>query len=162
MIAADLTRFIVCHVVGAAWCSSSRPPGTLFGIGLVVLQVVRPRQGARLPRRRRELGREPRARDVDALAVAVPGFRLARARSAPVLHGRLKASSRARIERKLLAGAALFGVGWVSRRLLHPAGHQLTRLRQTGAVDLGLGARGRQREPKLLEAVASIWFPGGC
>jgi uncharacterized protein len=49
---------------------------------------------------------------VGALAVALPGFRLAQARSVPALGGRFDAPSNRAIDRKLLVGAAVFGVGW--------------------------------------------------
>jgi uncharacterized protein len=47
-----------------------------------------------------------------ALAVAIPGLRLARGRGAPAFGGAFDAPPGLPIERELLAGAALFGLGW--------------------------------------------------
>ena len=47
-----------------------------------------------------------------ALAVAVPGFALARRRGRPVLAEALAWPTRRDIDRPLIAGAALFGAGW--------------------------------------------------
>jgi uncharacterized membrane protein YedE/YeeE len=47
-----------------------------------------------------------------ALAVSIPGFRLANGRSQPLLAAKSLWPSRSDIDRPLLVGAALFGVGW--------------------------------------------------
>lgn len=47
-----------------------------------------------------------------ALAVARPAFRLALRRSQPLLGGSFHLPGRTRIDVPLLAGAAIFGVGW--------------------------------------------------
>jgi uncharacterized membrane protein YedE/YeeE len=47
-----------------------------------------------------------------ALAVAIPGFWFARQRARPVLADAAAWPSRTAIDRRLLAGAALFGAGW--------------------------------------------------
>jgi uncharacterized membrane protein YedE/YeeE len=86
--------------------------GTLFGIGLVVSQMIDP--GKVLAFLDVAGSWDPSLALVmlGALAVAVPGFRLARARSVPVLGGRFEAPSHSAVDRKLLVGAAVFGVGW--------------------------------------------------
>jgi hypothetical protein len=47
-----------------------------------------------------------------ALAVSVPGFRLAGQKSRPWLAGQYFLPGRSRIDPPLVAGAALFGIGW--------------------------------------------------
>jgi uncharacterized membrane protein YedE/YeeE len=86
--------------------------GVLFGIGLVVSRMIDP---GKVLAFLDIAGRwDPSLALVmaGALAVAVPGFRLARQRSAPALGGRFDAPARQTIDRELLAGAAVFGIGW--------------------------------------------------
>ena len=75
---------------------------------------------------------------VDALAVAVPGFQLARHARAPLLGGRFEAPAHPSTDSTLLVGAAVFGVGWglVGFRT-GPA--IASRLRQAGVVELHCG-----------------------
>src|SRR6266850_2578957 len=47
-----------------------------------------------------------------ALAVSVPGFRLANGRSRPLLADQSFWPSKSQIDRPLIMGAALFGIGW--------------------------------------------------
>lgn len=47
-----------------------------------------------------------------ALAVAIPGYRLVFRRAAPLLAPRFSLPTRKDIDRELVGGAALFGVGW--------------------------------------------------
>lgn len=47
-----------------------------------------------------------------ALAVAAPAYRLARQRGRTLLDEPLQLPAAQRIDRRLLAGAALFGIGW--------------------------------------------------
>jgi uncharacterized protein len=49
---------------------------------------------------------------VGALAVAVPGFLLARRRARPLFADMAAWPSKREIDRPLLAGAVLFGIGW--------------------------------------------------
>jgi uncharacterized membrane protein YedE/YeeE len=86
--------------------------GTLFGVGLVVSQMIDPGKVLAFLDVAGRWDPSLALVMVGALAVAVPGFRLARARSAPLLGGRFETPSRATIDRKLLVGAAVFGVGW--------------------------------------------------
>ena len=86
--------------------------GALFGIGLVVSQMVDP---GKVLAFLDFAGRwDPSLALVmaGALAVAVPGFRLAQARGAPALGGRFDVPANTEIDRRLLAGAAVFGIGW--------------------------------------------------
>ena len=86
--------------------------GTLFGIGLVVSQMIDPGKVLAFLDVAGRWDPSLALVMVGALAVAVPGFRLAQARSVPALGGRHDAPSRPTIDRELLAGAAVFGVGW--------------------------------------------------
>ena len=47
-----------------------------------------------------------------ALAVAVPGYRLVLARPAPVMESRFQLPETRAIDRKLVLGSAVFGLGW--------------------------------------------------
>jgi uncharacterized membrane protein YedE/YeeE len=47
-----------------------------------------------------------------ALIVAVPGFWLARRRGRPLLTASMASPARSDIDRRLIAGAVLFGAGW--------------------------------------------------
>ena len=47
-----------------------------------------------------------------ALAVSVPGFRLANGRSRPLLDTQSFWPTKNQIDRPLIVGAALFGIGW--------------------------------------------------
>jgi uncharacterized protein len=84
----------------------------LFGVGLVVSRMVDP---GKVLAFLDVAGRwDPSLALVmaGALAVAIPCFRLARARGAPALGGRFDAPATRTVDRELLAGAAVFGVGW--------------------------------------------------
>jgi uncharacterized protein len=86
--------------------------GILFGVGLVVSQMIDP---GKVLGFLDITGRwDPSLALVmaGALAVAVPGFRLARGRGTPALGGQFAAPASRTIDRKLIGGAALFGVGW--------------------------------------------------
>jgi uncharacterized membrane protein YedE/YeeE len=86
--------------------------GTLFGLGLAVAQMIDPRKvlgfldvtGALDPSLLVVLGA--------AVAVALPGFQLPRRRRTPWLDTRFHPPERRAIDAPLLAGAALFGIGW--------------------------------------------------
>lgn len=50
---------------------------------------------------------------IGALAVAIPGYALIfRARRAPVLNAQFAQPTKTALDRRLIGGAALFGVGW--------------------------------------------------
>jgi uncharacterized membrane protein YedE/YeeE len=86
--------------------------GVLFGAGLVVSQMVDP--GKVLAFLDFAGNWDPSLALVmaGALAVAVPGFRLAQRRDAPALGGRFEVAAATHIDRRLLVGATVFGVGW--------------------------------------------------
>lgn len=86
--------------------------GTVFGLGLAVSEMMDPL---------RVIGFLDVAGDWDptlalvmggALAVALPGFWLVLRRERPVLDERFWLPTRTELDRNLLGGAALFGVGW--------------------------------------------------
>ena len=86
--------------------------GILFGAGLAVSGMVRPQKiigfldvtGAFDPTLLYVMA--------GALMVMLPAQALARRRSAPVLAARFSPLSHRRLDRRLLAGSILFGVGW--------------------------------------------------
>ena len=86
--------------------------GLVFGLGLVHSRMFDPAK---------VLGFLDIAGDWDpslafvmggALAVAALGYYLARARETPLLGTRFHAPSAGRVDRRLVSGALLFGVGW--------------------------------------------------
>ncbi|PPE74622.1 hypothetical protein C3942_07620 [Solimonas fluminis] len=86
--------------------------GLLFGAGLVI-------SGMAMPQRVLAFltlgpGWDPALVGTmgGALAVALPGFWLARRRGAPLAGGSFAAPGRSDIDRRLIGGAALFGLGW--------------------------------------------------
>ncbi|MFT4248840.1 MAG: YeeE/YedE family protein [Pseudomonas sp.] len=86
--------------------------GLLFGLGLALAGMTDPRKvlafldlaGAWDPSLLWVLGA--------AVAVALTGFQLARRRPAPLLEGSFQPPPPGRIDRALLLGALLFGIGW--------------------------------------------------
>jgi uncharacterized membrane protein YedE/YeeE len=90
--------------------------GLLFGLGLVISGMSNPAKVldfldvAAIPAG----GWDPSLAFVmaGAIAVAAPGFALARRWSAPVLAGSFQPPEARAIDARLLTGAALFGVGW--------------------------------------------------
>jgi uncharacterized membrane protein YedE/YeeE len=86
--------------------------GLLFGVGLVVSQMANP---AKVLAFLDVFGDwDPSLAFVMAGAVAVStvGFVVARRRGLPVLAPRLEIPTRRDLEPRLIAGAAIFGVGW--------------------------------------------------
>ena len=86
--------------------------GTIFGLGLAISEMINPA---------RVIGFLDVAGSWDptlafvmagALAVSVPLFPLILKRRRPLLCGEFYLPARRKIDRPLLAGAALFGVGW--------------------------------------------------
>lgn len=86
--------------------------GLLFGLGLAVSQMVNPLKvlafldvfGHWDPSLALVMG--------GAIAVTMPGFWLLRRLDRPALAPRFEWPTRRDLDRKLLAGAAIFGVGW--------------------------------------------------
>jgi uncharacterized membrane protein YedE/YeeE len=95
-----------------AFVAAAFASGLLFGLGLVVSQMVDPQKVLAFL----DLfgNWDPSLAFVMAGAVAVSalGWVLARRRGAPVLVPRLEMPSRRDVDAPLLAGAALFGLGW--------------------------------------------------
>ncbi len=86
--------------------------GIIFGLGLAVSQMVNP---AKVLAFLDVAGRwDPSLALVmaGALAVAFVGFRLVLRRPAPLLAEQFELPSAREIDGRLLAGAALFGIGW--------------------------------------------------
>ncbi|MSP81605.1 MAG: YeeE/YedE family protein [Alphaproteobacteria bacterium] len=90
--------------------------GVVFGIGLTVSQMVDP---ARVQGFLDVAGLWAGTWDptlafvmAGALALAAPGFWLARKRGAPLVGERQEIPTARAIDRRLLLGAAMFGIGW--------------------------------------------------
>lgn len=86
--------------------------GLVFGAGLSVSNMIDPNK---------VLGFLDIAGDWDpslalvmagALAVAIPGFRWVRKQQRPVLDIRFHVTDKTELDRPLLIGAAIFGIGW--------------------------------------------------
>jgi hypothetical protein len=86
--------------------------GVLFGLGLVVSRMIDPAK---------VLGFLDLAGHWDpslafvmlgAIPVAAIGFRLGERRSAPLLDARFRGPTRTDLDRPLILGATLFGIGW--------------------------------------------------
>jgi uncharacterized membrane protein YedE/YeeE len=86
--------------------------GALFGVGLLVSGMTDPARvlafldvaGDWNPALAFVMG--------GAVAVALPAFALARRKSASALGGPIELPDRRRIDARLIAGAAIFGLGW--------------------------------------------------
>jgi uncharacterized membrane protein YedE/YeeE len=86
--------------------------GILFGLGLVVSQMVNP---AKIVSFLDVTGKwDPTLLFVrgGALAVTIPGFRLILKRPHPLFAGGFLLPTKRDLDPRLIAGAALFGVGW--------------------------------------------------
>ncbi|WP_433704300.1 DUF6691 family protein [Paraburkholderia sacchari] len=86
--------------------------GVLFGLGLIVSGMANP---AKVLAFLDLAGRwDPSLAFVmvGAIAIAGIGFRLARARSTSVLGAPMQLPTASRIDRRLIAGALVFGAGW--------------------------------------------------
>jgi uncharacterized protein len=86
--------------------------GTLFGLGLAVSEMVNP---GRVIGFLDVAGRwDPTLAFVmaGALAVSLPGFTIVLRQRAPVFHHEFHLPTRTKIDRPLVLGAALFGIGW--------------------------------------------------
>ncbi|NBJ10716.1 YeeE/YedE family protein [Microvirga arsenatis] len=86
--------------------------GLLFGLGLIVSQMVNPAKvlgfldifGAWDPSLALVMG--------GAVAVSTLGYLIAKRRGVPVLAPRLEIPTRRDLDPRLIGGAALFGIGW--------------------------------------------------
>jgi len=86
--------------------------GIAFGTGLVISQMIDPGKVLAFLDIAGKWDPSLALVMVGALAVAIPGFRLAAARKAPMLGGRFDQPGQRAIDSRLLAGAAVFGIGW--------------------------------------------------
>ena len=86
--------------------------GTIFGLGLAISQMINPNK---------VLGFLDIAGDWDpslalvmagALAVAIPCFRWARRHEKPVFGSHFHITNKVALDKPLLIGSALFGIGW--------------------------------------------------
>lgn len=86
--------------------------GLLFGLGLAISQMVNPAKvlnfldvaGHWDPTLALVMG--------GALLITIPAFRWVLKRPAPLLDGRFHLPTRTDVDGRLIAGAALFGIGW--------------------------------------------------
>lgn len=91
---------------------SSFAAGLLFGLGLIISQLVNPAKvlafldifGAWDPSLAFVMG--------GAVAVSALGYRYAKRRGVPVLAPKLDMPTRRDLDPRLLTGAAIFGIGW--------------------------------------------------
>ena len=86
--------------------------GIVFGLGLAVSQMIDP---AKVLGFLDIAGRwDPSLAFVmaGALAVTFTGYRLARGRAAPILAPRFELPTKRELDRRLIGGAVLFGIGW--------------------------------------------------
>jgi uncharacterized membrane protein YedE/YeeE len=86
--------------------------GLLFGLGLVVSGMADP---LKVQNFLDPIGTwDPSLAFVmaGAILVALPGFRLVRRRAAPLFAARFRMPTRSDIDSRLIAGAAVFGIGW--------------------------------------------------
>jgi uncharacterized membrane protein YedE/YeeE len=86
--------------------------GIVFGIGLVVSQMIDPGKVLAFLDITGKWDPSLALVMAGALAVAIPGSRLAAARKVPVFGGGFDQSRQRSIDGRLLSGAAVFGVGW--------------------------------------------------
>ena len=86
--------------------------GLLFGLGLVVSQMVNPAKVLAFLDVFGEWDPSLALVMVSAVAVSALGYVVARRRGVPVFAARLEIPSRRDLEPRLLTGAAVFGVGW--------------------------------------------------
>jgi len=86
--------------------------GALFGAGLVVSGMADPAKV--LAFLTLAPGWDPSLALVmaSALAISLPGFAWARRRGRPLFGGSFSAPATQTLDRRLLVGAALFGIGW--------------------------------------------------
>ena len=91
---------------------SSFAAGLLFGLGLIVSQMVNP---AKVPAFLDVAGAwDPSLAFVmiGAIAASGIGYAVAKSRGVPVLDDRLDIPNRRDFDTRLIGGAAIFGVGW--------------------------------------------------
>jgi len=86
--------------------------GLLFGLGLVISRMIDPAKVLAFLDLAGRWDASLAFVMAAAVLVAGAGFRLARGRAAPLLDDRFRGPERSALDRPLIFGALLFGVGW--------------------------------------------------
>ncbi len=86
--------------------------GLLFGLGLIVSQMVNPGKVLAFLDVTGSWDPSLAFVMVGAIAASGVGYAVAKSRGAPILDDRLEIPSRGDFDARLVGGAALFGVGW--------------------------------------------------
>ena len=86
--------------------------GTLFGLGLTISQMVNPEKVLSFLDIIGDWDPSLALVMAGALAVAIPSFRWARHREKPILGSRFHITFKTGLDKPLLVGSAVFGLGW--------------------------------------------------
>jgi len=86
--------------------------GTVFGFGLAVSQMINPDKVLGFLDVSGEWDPSLALVMAGALAVSIPGFRWARRHEKPVFGSRFHITAKTALDKPLLIGSALFGIGW--------------------------------------------------
>jgi uncharacterized membrane protein YedE/YeeE len=91
---------------------SSLVIGSIFGAGLAISQMMNPAKVVAFLDVAGDWDPTLGLVMIGALIASIPGFLLVRQRQAPILGGRFQIPTRRDSDIRLVAGAAIFGVGW--------------------------------------------------
>jgi len=86
--------------------------GTIFGLGLAISQMINPNKVLAFLDIAGDWDPSLALVMAGALSVAIAGFRWARRHEKPVLGSRFHITLKTALDKPLLSGAALFGMGW--------------------------------------------------
>lgn len=86
--------------------------GTLFGLGLAISQMINPEKVLSFLDVAGDWDPSLALVMAGALAVAIPCFRWTRRHDKPVLGSRFHITNKTALDKPLLLGAAVFGIGW--------------------------------------------------
>lgn len=86
--------------------------GLLFGLGLTISQMVNPNKVLSFLDIAGDWDPSLALVMAGALAVAIPSFRWATQHDKPILGSRFHITAKTALDKPLLSGAALFGIGW--------------------------------------------------
>lgn len=86
--------------------------GTIFGLGLAISQMINPNKVLAFLDIAGDWDPSLALVMAGALSVAIAGFRWARRHEKPVFGSRFHITLKTALDKPLLSGAALFGVGW--------------------------------------------------
>jgi len=86
--------------------------GLLFGLGLTVSQMINPAKVLNFLDLAGQWDPSLALVMAGALAVTALGYRLVLAKEAPLFAGRFAVPTRRDVDPRLIAGSALFGIGW--------------------------------------------------